>query len=309
MMRYALALLVVAGIVSPAPAWNAKAHMVVARLAWKELSDTDRGKIVKILTKHPHFTEYLKDNRPSNIPEDEWVFMRAATWSDWVRGGPPERRKYHRAAEHFINIPFVDPPMSATPPKPPEVTIVTALAKHKMAAIGASNQTDLAVDVTWVFHLVGDIHQPLHCAALFGAEFPQGDRGGTRARFRLGNQLVQLHGFWDGLLGNQTSLSSIGSSVLEIEALLSAFPNAIKDDLQNNTTPEQWATEGFEAAKKHGYLNGALSVANSDDDPEVNDVMRAPANYEENAGEVARFAVAKAGKRLAKVLKEIADAN
>jgi len=38
--------------------------------------------------------------------------------------------------------------------------------------------------LTWLFHLIGDIHQPLHSTALFSTKlFPEGDRGtwGVRA--------------------------------------------------------------------------------------------------------------------------------
>ena len=76
-----------------------------------------------------------------------------------------------------------------------------------------------------------------------------------------------------------------------------------------NTTPAQWAEEGFRAAKEHGYLNGTLPLANTEDDPDVTDIARAPEGYEENAGEVARFAVWKGGKRLAAVLREVVAAN
>jgi hypothetical protein len=34
-----------------------------------------------------------------------------------------------------------------------------------------------AIELAWLFHLVGDIHQPLHTAQLFIVEYPQGDRG------------------------------------------------------------------------------------------------------------------------------------
>jgi hypothetical protein len=34
-----------------------------------------------------------------------------------------------------------------------------------------------AVALAWLFHLVGDIHQPLHTTELFSVEYPNGDRG------------------------------------------------------------------------------------------------------------------------------------
>lgn len=312
MVRFALAGLVVVGFAGSAAAWNEKGHMVVARVAWKELTEDERNKVIAILEKHPHYEEFLKDDRPSNIPEKEWVFMRAATWSDWVRSGPPARRKFHRPSNHYVNLPFVHPPMTATPPKPPEDNIVAAIDKFIKTAKMAANQVDRAVDTTWLFHLVGDIHQPLHCATLFGTDFPNGDRGGTRAQFRVENRLVQLHSFWDGLLGRSITLSSIGTSVLEIETLLAASPElkkAVLADLAANKTTKAWADEGFESAKKNAYLEGKLPLVNTEDDPDVDDIARAPAWYQERSGEIALVAAYKGGVRLAAVVREVLAEN
>ena len=309
MVRFGLAVAVAVGCVGPAMAWNGKGHMVVARIAWKELKPEERDKVIAILEKHPHFAEFLKDDRPSNIPEKEWVFLRAATWSDWVRSGPPDRKKFHRPNHHFINLPFVHPPMTATPPKVPDDNVVSAIHKYTKSVKMSTNQVDRAVELTWLFHLVGDVHQPLHCATLFGTDFPHGDRGGTRAKFRVENHLVQLHSFWDGLLGQSMSLASIGSTVLEIETLVGNFPNAVKADLKNNKTPEKWAAEGLEAAKKYAYLDGKLPLVNVEDDPDADDIERAPAKYAESAGEIARFGAYKGGKRLAAVLREVLAEN
>ena len=35
-----------------------------------------------------------------------------------------------------------------------------------------------AVAMCWVFHLIGDAHQPLHVTQLYSTQFPKGDRGG-----------------------------------------------------------------------------------------------------------------------------------
>ncbi len=272
MLRAVLTIAALAAVAGPAGAWNNKGHMVVARLAWKELTPAERTKVIKILAAHPHLDEFLRDDRPSNIAEDEWVFMRAATWADWVRSGPPARKKFHEANRHFTNIPFAHPAGSVEPPGPAQMNVVVGLTKAKQEVLGGGDQVKRAVELTWIFHLVGDIHQPLHCAALFGPDFPHGDRGGTRAKFRSENKLVQLHSFWDGLLGQSTSLSSIGSTVLEIDTLLKDFPDVVKSDLENHKTFEAWATEGFETAKKHSYLNGKLPLVNVDDDPDVTDI-------------------------------------
>jgi hypothetical protein len=59
-----------------------------------------------------------------------------------------------------------------------------------------------AIALAWLFHLVGDIHQPLHTAQLFTMEYPNGDRGGNEICIRMTQaaQPMDLHRFWDGIL-------------------------------------------------------------------------------------------------------------
>jgi hypothetical protein len=46
------------------------------------------------------------------------------------------------------------------------------------------NQNDperRAIALAWLFHLVGDIHQPLHTAQLFTVDYPRRDRAGMKS--------------------------------------------------------------------------------------------------------------------------------
>ena len=112
------------------PGLEQRGHMVVARIAWKELKPEERAKVIDILKAHPHYDEFLKAERPANIPEDEWVFMRAATWADWVRGGP-DSRKYNVPKRHFIDHPFVALGSSVKPPKMDEENAVSGIIAGK----------------------------------------------------------------------------------------------------------------------------------------------------------------------------------
>jgi hypothetical protein len=309
MRRYVFALVCLATTAANALAWNDKGHMVVARIAWMELKPEERAKIGDILKSHPHYNEFLRADRPANIPEDEWVFLRAATWADWVRSGPPERRKFGDSPAHYINLPYVPPGSSANPPAVPANNVVKKLAEHAQNARMGGDRIQRAVDTTWVFHLTGDIHQPMHCITLFNEDFPDGDRGGNRSLFRMKNSTIQMHHYWDGLLGTSTTLSSIGGTVHEIDTLLQQDPNVIKADLAANKTPESWANESFENGKRFGYLNGALQPAPAEDHPTTAQIPKVPATYAEDAGRVARLSAAKGGKRLAQLLREIAAAN
>jgi S1/P1 Nuclease len=303
-MRKVLTLVTLLAVAAPAPAWNARGHMVVARLAWRQLTDDQRAKVVAVLKRHPHYAEYLAAGRKEGFTEDEWAFMRAATWPDWVRNNPA----YDRPKWHYVNYPVVPPGSSvkeADHPPPPE-NIVNQLPVC-LEKIRTGTDEEKAIHLAWVFHLVGDIHQPLHCVALFSEQFPKGDQGGNLAFIRIRTSPVKLHAFWDGLLGTGTSAGDIGSDVREIEAVLAAKAADVQTELTDHTTVESWAREGEALARSVVYLDGRLKVAASTSrriEPTEN-VPTAPDDYAPNAGKLARVQVGKAGRRLADQIKQM----
>ncbi len=80
-------------------------------------------------------------------------------------------------------------------------------------ALQKPNSTDAekAVALCWVFHLVGDVHQPLHAVSVFSALYPEGDRGGTRFYVRVGpgSATVSLHYLWDNALGQEQGVRAV----------------------------------------------------------------------------------------------------
>lgn len=304
-MKFVLSVLLVLCTWNTCLAWNDKGHLVIARLAWKELTPVEREKIVKILMRHPHYEVFHKAKNPDGYTEDEWVFLRAATWSDWVRGGPPARQKYHMSNAHFINLPLVEPGYAGAIPGPAVQTIVTQLHVSKLIARNG-NQEDRAVHLCWVFHLVGDVHQPLHCTNYFSLRFPKGDKGGNLAKAKIpGRSPIMLHEFWDDLLGSSDSLSSVGSTVLEIEEYYQEKKTIIDQELAKNRKYDEWVRESVEMSRWYVYLNGAFRPANVDDKPSEKDLPVLPDNYATNAGKAARYQAIKAGKRLAAELRDI----
>src|SRR3954468_16716340 len=169
----ALAGLVVALVPAKAPAWNSVGHLAVAKLAHDQLEDGQKLKLFEILKHHPHFEAFLAAGRPDGVNEAEWVILRAAVWPDWVRPRDKDPRgpavtKYHRAEDHYVNIPLIDPKdadalAGKTLVGPDTMNIVCAL-KRRCNEITAKTVAveDKAVAVCWVLHLIGDIHQPMH---------------------------------------------------------------------------------------------------------------------------------------------------
>ncbi|QVL31731.1 S1/P1 nuclease [Telmatocola sphagniphila] len=321
MKRLLFSLLTLILISPSAFAWNDKGHMVCSRLAWKQLSAEERTKITKILQNHPHYKEYLAANRPDNIPEDEWAFMRASTWADWVRNGPPERKAYNRGEWHYINIPYIPPGEDIKAPGAGEQNVVKQIGLSKKIVLSGGDRVEQAVHLTWLFHLITDMHQPLHCCTRFSKEFPEGDRGGNLSKVKLqSGGLIQLHSFWDGLLGRDVNNAGINSGVLDLEKQLEVNGGKIRDELDRHKTVEEWAQESFQQAVKCVYLSGDLKVVYAKtefrdgevkilDDEKKIEIPIAPKYYAQQAGDCARYQATKAGLRLSIVLKEIAAAN
>jgi hypothetical protein len=304
-MRKLLAVVLLATLPASAFAWNAKGHMVSARLAWRQLTDGQRTKVSALLKKHPHYAEYLAAQRPEGFTEEEWAFMRAATWADWVRS---RHREFDHPTRHYINYPIVPPGSAFDAAKfEPPAGQENAVNQFGVCLDNFRNGSDedKAVYLTWIFHLVGDIHQPLHCTAVFSERFPNGDRGGNLALIRIQSSPINLHSFWDGLLGNDTTVSGIGTDVFEIEAVLKDKAADIQKEIDAHQTFESWAREGLELSKRVVYLNGELKVAASGEQRGDEEVPQAPDGYASACGRTARVQIGKAGLRLAVQLKKL----
>jgi hypothetical protein len=67
--------------------------------------------------------------------------------------------------------------------EPEPVNILTALAENQSVVKNGNDPERKGVALAWLFHLVGDIHQPLHTAQLFTVDYPQGYGAGTKSAF------------------------------------------------------------------------------------------------------------------------------
>jgi hypothetical protein len=306
--------------VSPvAFAWNEVGHMIVAELAWRKLSKSERNAITSLLREHPHYAVLLATNIPGNAPDtNEWIFLRAATWSDMVRpprpGAPPKPAfitNFHRGDWHFTNAPFVAPADVNTihPPAVGAGLILEALAANQALVKDKTKPApDRAVALCWLLHLIGDIHQPLHCTAWFSPEFPEGDLGGNRVAIRPLTAAVNLHSHWDNRLGDsEPTPKYINDRADQIAGVFSSG-SGTPPELKHKTYPG-WALESFEEAETHAYLNGALNHVLIPPGPNgLNQIVDATVplindDYEDNARDRARRRAALAGIRLGRKLK------
>ncbi len=295
-----------------ARAWNSTGHMVSALIAYRQLDDAQRKQLGEILKHHPHYHQLLLEDKPENVSAGEWAFLKAATWPDLVRPPRPGDHfkspaitRYHHGAWHYIDIPYVLGSGRFAPTTEPTPNAVIELkANLKMLSNVNAKPEDRAVALCWVEHLVGDLHQPLHCVSLYSEKYPHGDRGGNDEAIRTSSGVMALHTFWDDLLGTSDQYGAIEFVADEAQ---SEADTRTKARIRDHLPIEVWAQESHDAAIALAYLGGHLRSASSrdwyDKKIDADQVPPLPVAYEANATSLARQRIVLAGYRLADVLK------
>lgn len=304
--RVAFFAFLVAALASTAHAFNFFAHRVIADIAWQELDGPTREHIVATLRRHPRFDDFTNAKRETVDDEDRWIFQYAAVWPDTARGLPKEeQRRYNNPSWHYVNFPIVldgkpAPDFNLTDGYPRGIdrskwNILQAIAYCRRVIDGDATPQQKALAYSWLFHLVGDAHQPMHSTALVCERFNGGDRGGNLIPTM---QSKNLHALWDGLLGRRDSMDDVTREVQQLRQL--------KDDWEIAATaePAEWIAESHELAKSFAYDRTIIDAALK---PGELAPINLPPAYLKAAGEHARRRVVAAGLRLAALLSAPRD--
>ncbi len=155
-------------------AWGSKGHQLVAEIAYKYLDENTQN-----LVKH-----YLKRT----------TIAEAGTWMDDMRSN-----NYYDYMKtwHYIDIPrdSVYKPVS-------EGNIVTVLNSILNAMKHKENLKESKIKeyTLMAFHLVGDLHQPLHTGYT-------DDKGGNAINVKAPHYSGNLHSFWDTEIIEQKNIN------------------------------------------------------------------------------------------------------
>jgi len=303
-------ILLVLMAVSSTFAWSKAGHMVSGAIAYADLKQTSPetlARVIALLKSHPQYnTKWVPRLTQLNLSAEEqelYLFMLAARWPDDIRGDAA----FHHGAWHYINFPYKPEgqPASVQPVDPPSDNILAAYQRNLDILQSTAEAATKAVALCWVFHLIGDVHQPLHTIALFTTQFPppEGDRGGTRfyIRVREGSSTISLHTFWDDLILGSERFQSVRNTATALR-LQPAHARAELPEL-TETRFEGWARqESFTVAKEKAYRNGQLRGSKDQQNGEV-----FPADYIATVKPIAERRVVLAGYRLADVLTQTAS--
>lgn len=281
-------------------AWDATGHRTVAEIAWENMTPRARVRAVELLMNGPALANFgsLRPASGTDAERDRALFLNAATWADLVRNRNEAWNAYHHGTWHYAD--FYWEVENGLPQDIPGTGPDSQNAGERIVAFRATLADPAAADTTkavalaWLLHLVGDIHQPLHCSARVSPEepLPRGDEGGNT--FHLDDN-HNLHAYWDGILsagvkrrGSEDSVSyaaRLARRIQETHSLASLSAAAASTDVLG------WEREGLRLAQTavyEGVTRGATP----------------PAVYEAQALAASERRIALAGYRLAVLLNE-----
>ena len=304
-------LVLAGGLGAPAYGWNNFGHMAVAYVAYQQLTPASKARVDALLQLNPDYQNWMMMIPEDASPSDKqmMVFLIAATWPDGIKGeyqysddgtnsgntpdGAPSsqntgyrdllRHKYW----HFVDTPFTSDG-SALPAIPtPNAQERIALFRGVLASTGDDKLK--SYDLAWLLHLVGDVHQPLHCATRVSSTDPGGDSGGNKEKLKCAGCAAHLHTFWDGLFGSGATPQAVIQPVIKAAKKLPA-PDA---GLAAKSDEKDWIAESFQAAQNTVYQppvvagNGPFTLTSA---------------YKSKAKTLAKQRIALAGARLANLI-------
>ncbi len=287
----AVACLALLGICSRSLGWSGAGHMVIAAEAYRELSPKLRKKVGEILKAHPNFEKWKEsfEGGSANLDLGLFVFMKASTWPDEIRrrGNP-----YDHPEWHYVDYPLKPPGFAVGCRPSPTNDVIYGIGQcERVLADAKAPAEERAAYLAWLIHLVGDLHQPLHCESLVNEVYPEGDKGGNSFYVRPATRGISLHSLWDGLLGTSGKPEAHLNDAVRLGAEHSR--KSLKE-LGTGKTPEAWSLESRALAVEKAYLRGELKGSTSKDS-----ARELPEGYTKAAKIVAEKQAALAGYRLA----------
>ncbi|OFY18980.1 MAG: hypothetical protein A2W98_12110 [Bacteroidetes bacterium GWF2_33_38] len=285
---------------SNSQAWNGRGHMIMASITYNKLSPADRDSALTLLKNHPDYETVWKNGYngwENDVSFGTYIFMKASIWADEIKWKGNPNHRMNESEWHYVTYKIQFPDKHDTTlnssSKQPDVVWAIENAKNIINDKKESLKTR-AIYLAWLIHLVGDVHQPMHCASLFNDTYTDGDKGGNRIYFKYGKSTINLHSLWDNVLGKSKQYKGVVEYANEISE------KNTSNNLQFENNPRKWSIESFELAIKEGHLDGNLKGSDSKE----TDIL-IPEKYAENMKNVSEKQIYISAIRLAHTIEEL----
>ena len=256
MPRFAVLAAVVAVAVSlqfsGVAAWDCTGHMMTAMVAFEKSSAEVKEALQPLFDYAQH--RYW----------DQSVNAELACWPDDIRS-----LTSHYSDWHYHDTCY-NPTGLECPPSDGKMWIALNRSMVRLGD-GTATLAQRTFWLTYLLHLVGDAHQPLHVTTLFDATFPPpvGDLAGNHFVFFYQGEKMKLHHMADSALGEYiaphtwihrpvTSNATYWGQMQDSMHRLIAENNVTEAEA-NDLSQVNWAAEGFHLAVSDIYLNHQLT--------------------------------------------------
>lgn len=282
-------------LATPALAWDNQGHRVTGELAYDRLAARDPAAvraIVQVMASHPDRARFDRSLADLSGPERERkLFGLMARWPDDIRHTAEDRPRWHYALKvvhGWTRLGFYT-----------FGDALTQMPANRAVAFSRAAPSARAIALCWVFHITGDMHQPLHRGHRLDRTWPQTDRAGTVAWVRVGpgRGVTSLHEVWDhGISLRAASPAAEDAAVRTLHAALAPAARVVPVSTPASYTG--WVAETEYLARTVAYSGSALGAARRREDAPV----LAPA-YMRTVRAVATRRVVQAGAHLGDVLR------
>lgn len=230
--------------------WGSEGHKMVAKIAQEQLSDSAEARVKRYL--------------------GSFTFESAAVWMDEIRS---DHSYDYMKPWHYVNI-----EKDATYVKNPKGDVVSELDRviSELKSYKTMKAEDIAFDLRVLFHLCGDMVQPLHTG--YGS-----DLGGNNIKVMFNGKETNLHHIWD--------TDIIVSGGVTMEGCMKAA--------------KKWKPEKLKEIQKIDamtWMNDSRSLLPQAYKYEGNEITK---KYIKKNKRIVEQQIAKGGYRLAAVLEEI----
>ncbi len=284
-------------------AWNESGHNTAGAITYQYLKmhkPSAIDKVVNVLKQHPWYNTPRWQNKLAGLTTEQKniaLFMLASTFPDDARDdyslGGGERTKWH-----YVDYPFVPDGSNVKGRQPDRPNAEEVLLRLSGSIKTERNPEQKAIDLCWLFHIIQDLHQPLHVASLFDERHRDGDKGGnhTYIIFNDAQRSVKLHSYWDRLVpGNFNNIPEKAKNLLQMPQ----YQEGKLAELKNNPGVKDWIIkESFVIAKEAAYNNGRIN--GTENNPSAVDNI-----YGKNARKTGERRIILAGMRVARELEKL----
>ncbi len=288
-------------------------HQVVAAIAYERLSPAAKLRVDNLFPPDPKtkasvifVPAHRAPTKDDEYPKTYYTAITVANWMDDLRDN-----SYDSPTKdwHFVDRPFYDgipDPQKLLPSPNAQEKLIGMIATLKQVRDfnpkestlydnpRTKKRTQAAYAVAVITHLIGDVHQPLHCCTRCTQTNPEGDHGG--GFFKLDEQSRNLHEYWDASGGLFDGMK-LGRDVDEAsKQQLNDFVGRVKQRWDpakhpgwQNSNPQAWVEASYQLATKEVYAGVVEKQVPSD-------------AYREKTRQLAAEQIMLAGYRLAELL-------